>query len=195
LLSGDGGHDIIFGGQGRDIIINAAGATIYGGEGKDVLLLDGTFDDYTVDFSHGSIKFTNAAGVTETIRSVEQFGFSGDHSTYVVKHHALVQADLADRIQQLLASFQSQGTTTSSKASVSTAAASTASAHTTTTEAQLTELRELDLSSGTIDTTGTTSQPTASAHQTAHELYLSAIAHHVANDHSHVHHSVDHLFG
>ena len=103
VLFGGAGDDEIRGGDGRDILQGDAGAdSIYGGSGKDVVLLDGNFDDYTIEVGRNSVRFTNAEGETDIVRGVERFHFLDDSETYAVKRHALVETNQSPWVETLL---------------------------------------------------------------------------------------------
>ncbi|HVZ04317.1 hypothetical protein [Hyphomicrobium sp.] len=173
-MSGGGGRDFMFGGSGRDVFTNSVGATIDGGSGTDRLVIDGQFQDYKVQNSHGATKLTNAAGDATTIKNVEQVTFSGDNSTYNVKQHGLQPTDLAHGIQKLMANLHSSGSS-----HAFTPATGTSDTH-------LTELQELALSSqsshGSISHVSSFGQPalaTVDAHFGHQQFHWNV------SDHSH----------
>ena len=103
VLFGGAGDDEIRGGAGRDILKGDAGAnSIYGGDGKDVVLLDGIFDDYTIEVGRNSVRFTNAEGETDIVSGVERFHFLDDNETYAVKQNALVETNQSPWVEALL---------------------------------------------------------------------------------------------
>lgn len=79
LIDGARGHDIITGSAGNDIIRGGPGSDkIDGWRGFDIVLYDGKFSDYRIDFTNDTIIVTalvSDEGV-DTLRHVEQLRFS-----------------------------------------------------------------------------------------------------------------------
>src|SRR5262249_953579 len=89
---------------------------------------------YTIDVRGNSVQFTHA-GETDVVKGVEQFHF--DDGTYVIRNHSLVQTNPTNGFDALLA-----------KAGAWDALQAQHAGATQQSNAGLTEITELDLTSG-----------------------------------------------